>query len=243
MSHFMYELSIILPSYNEAHRLASSLTAIKQAVQAATDSYEIIIVDDGSSDNTVSVARLLTQENIIFITYVANQGKGYAVRQGMQRARGKYHLFMDVDLATSLDALATFYQLMKNNEVDVLIGDRKSNPDNQKIRQPLARRLLGTGFTFLSQILLHCPLHDFTCGFKMFTQEASEIIFKRQRINRWSFDSEILFIAQKHHCVIKEIPVTWQHQPNSKVRLSADIPSSLKGLVQIRINDMRELYQ
>lgn len=239
----MPQLSLILPSFNEAHRLKASLTEIEKALQAVVDDYEIIIINDGSTDDTLTVAQGLTNEKILLISYATNQGKGYAVRQGMQRAQGQYHLFMDVDLATSLDAIGIFFQSIKNQGADVLIGDRKSDFSNQKIPQPLTRRVLGAGFTFLSQMLLNCPLHDFTCGFKMFTKKASQTIFKYQRINRWSFDSEILFIAKKHRFTIKEIPVIWQHQPNSKVRLGTDILTSLKGLFQIRLNDAQGLYK
>lgn len=237
------ELSIVLPAFNEGHRLIQSLNAIKSALESITPNYEIIIVDDGSLDNTVAVARGLTSENVILITYALNQGKGYAVRQGMQRARGKYHLFMDVDLATSLDAIKHFYHVMHADNADIIIGNRKSMPKGAKQSQPWTRRVLGYGFTLLSKIILNCPFNDFTCGFKMFKQQASAMLFKYQRINRWSFDAEILFLAHKYRFVVKEIPVAWQHRPFSKVRLSTDMLSSLKDLIQIRINNARHLYQ
>ena len=236
------DISIILPAYNEGHRLAKSILLIQEAVLPLTSYYEIIIVNDGSSDNTHIEADRLANTNISVISYDKNRGKGYAVKVGMVRAKGKFHLFMDVDLATDLKAMAEFYRSMQENPVDILIGDRKTDTNVQHVKQPYLRRMLGRVFTWLSQMVLHCHFRDFTCGFKMFTSGASQRIFACQRIDRWSFDSEILFLAEKYHLKVREIPVIWRHQGNSKVNLWKDILSSFQGLIAIRINDFKGIY-
>lgn len=236
------DISIVLPAFNEERRLADSVDLIEKAAASLTPNYEIIIVNDGSKDKTLYEANRLIKRNISVISYEENQGKGYAVKQGMLKAQGKIHLFMDVDLATDLKALAEFYLFMKNNPVDIVIGDRKTDSNSQHIKQPHVRQVLGKGFTWLSQILLNCPFHDFTCGFKMFTSEASWQIFSLQQIKQWSFDSEILFIAQKLNLKVNEMPVIWRHQGNSKVRPFNDVLSSLAGLIRIKLNDSKGLY-
>lgn len=236
------ELSIILPAYNEGHRLVSSVRSIVENIDHFLPTYEVIIVNDGSTDNTLAEAKRLSREDVLVISYDKNEGKGFAIRQGMLKARGKFRLFMDVDLATDLKAIRGFYQIMASQPVDVLIGDRKSDSSFQRVRQPSLRRLLGKGFTLLSQVLLVCPFKDFTCGFKMFTARSAQLIFSRQRIRRWSFDSEVLFIARKYGLAVREVPVIWRHQGQSKVRLVRDILSSLSGLLLIKWNDLKGLY-
>ena len=237
------EISIILPAYNEAFRLANNVAKIEETIAAITPYFEIIIVNDGSNDQTYLLATGLIKKNIFVISYPNNQGKGHAVKQGMLKAQGKYHLFMDVDLATSIDSINQFYNFMKQYPVDILIGDRKTEPSKQKNKQPFLRRILGQCFIWLSQMILNCPIQDFNCGFKMFTAESSQTIFSRQLINRWVFDAEILFIAKKNNFKIRTLPVVWSHQESSKVRLVKDIFTSFLELLQIRYNNWQGLYK
>ena len=243
MSKDSLMLSIILPAFNEGHRLLDSLQKIMTAVAGVTSGFEIIIVDDGSSDDTLAKAKSMEGPAVKVIGYAPNKGKGYAVKKGILAARGRYRLFMDVDLATSLESIGEFVKLIEAGNADIIIGDRKSDMNRQIIPQPFSRQFFGAGFTMLSRLLLNCRVNDFTCGCKLFTDEACETVFSRQRIDRWAFDSEILFIAQKHGLRILESPVIWRHQHNSKVRLFKDIFTSLMGLLEIRLNDAKGLYQ
>jgi dolichyl-phosphate beta-glucosyltransferase len=236
-------LSVILPAYNEAKVIADNLNAVKRKLASLNISYEIIVVNDGSTDDTLSKINGMVSSQIKVFSYEKNRGKGFAVNWGMKYATGAYRLFMDADLATALEEIPKFLTTIENYHFDVLIGNRKIDPSLQKVKQPLFRRIFGMGFTWLSGLFVGRKFTDFTCGFKMFTASAADMIFMRQRIYNWAFDSELLFIALKHNLVIHEIPVVWHDKRNSKVRLLRDILTSLGGLFKIRFNQIRGLYR
>jgi len=237
------ELSIILPAYNEGLYIEDSLKKIQDVVDKLNVTYELIVVDDGSTDNTLLKVKRCESSQVKVVTYFQNRGKGYAVKEGMLYAQGKYRLLMDVDLSTSLSAIERFLNLMRTNDYDVVIGNRKTHPHLQKIRQPWYHRFFGKGFTWLSCLMIGCFLNDFTCGFKMYRKEAADIIFKRQRIFNWAFDAELIYIAMQHHLKIHQEPVEWSHHPDSKVRLFNNIVTSLAGLMQMRINGLKGYYR
>ncbi len=237
------KLSVILPAYNEGNKIEQNTKLLKKELDSLNINYEIIIVNDGSVDDTLARAQKCESTNIRVLSYTPNRGKGYAVKYGMFHTTGQYRLFMDVDLSTSLDSIEKFWKLMCQNNYDMIIGNRKMDPLLQKVRQPLYRRVLGTGFTWLSSLMIGRRFTDFTCGFKMFTQNAVEVIFKRQKINNWAFDTELIYIALLHRLKIHEVPVEWAHHPGSKVRVRRDMLTSLYGLIKIRANQIRGLYQ
>lgn len=233
-------LSIIIPVFNEQKRI-KNLTKIIHYLKNQKFSWELIIVDDGSTDNTKRVLKSLKNKlKFKLLSYSPNLGKGFAVKTGMLKALGKYRLFLDIDLSTPIDELEKFMPLLEKN--DILIGSRKLKTSNLLIRQTFIRELLGKLFTILSQIVLLLNVSDFTCGFKCFSQKAVEQIFIRQTINRWGFDSEILYIGGKKKFAIKEIPITWKNDPMTKVEFPQDIINSLLELAKIRINSLRGLY-
>ena len=236
-------LSIILPAYNEGPKVKASVGKIEERMRLWDISYELIVVDDGSCDDTLKMVRECASDRIRVFSYERNQGKGYAVQYGMLRAKGEYRIFMDVDLSTSLEEMEKFFNEIRKKEFDVVIGTRKADPSLQKIRQPFYRRFLGGVFTKLSGFFVGCAISDFTCGFKMYTKSAAEIIFKRQRISGWSFDTELIYIAALHGLKIRELPVVWSHDSDTKVRVIQDIISSLLGLFKIRLNAARGLYR
>lgn len=239
----LVELSVIIPVYNEETEIIANLQTVQNKLGSMGITYEIIVVNDGSSDQTLLKAQTYASNNVIVLTYPENQGKGYAVRHGMLHAAGKFRIFMDIDLSTSLDAFDTFLARMRLGDCDLIIGDRKSDPTNQKIKQPFYRRFLGRGFTWLSCICVGYNIKDFTCGFKIFHKKAAEIIFQRQRINRWAFDTEIIYIALSHKLRLGEMPVTWENHHQSTVRPLRDILTSLLGLLQIKINMLQGTYR
>lgn len=237
------KLSIILPAHNEGTRITESLRKIVQKMESLSMPYEIIVVDDGSTDDTIAQARSYASKDINVLSYGKNRGKGYAIRQGMRNAQGEHRLFMDVDLSTSLDAIDQFLGIFKDQSFDIIIGNRKNNPSLQEVRQPLYRRFFGEGFTRLSSLMVGRPFTDFTCGFKMYNRKAADIIFQRQRIFNWAFDTELIYIAVLHRLKIFEAPVLWRHYEGSKVRVVRDIIGSLISLIKIRINAAKGLYQ
>jgi dolichyl-phosphate beta-glucosyltransferase len=243
MSQKNIELSLVFPAYNEGKAIAFNVKKTADKLEEWGINYEMIIVNDGSVDDTVDQVKPLLNNQISLLSYAQNRGKGYAVNYGMKHVVGKYRLFMDVDLATSLDEIPKVLTTIKHHQFDVIIGNRKIDPSMQVVKQPLYRRIFGAGFTWLSSIFVGRKFTDFTCGFKLFKAEAAEAIFMRQRIFNWAFDTEIMFIAMRHKLVIHETPVVWYDQRNSKVRLLRDIATSMAGLIQIRLNNLKGLYR
>lgn len=234
-------LSIIIPIYNEEKRI-NNLEKIISYFKKQKYSQEIILVNDGSADKTLKTLKSLKyQSKFKLLSYPQNFGKGYAIKTGMQEAAGKYRLFLDIDLSTPVDEVEKILPYLE--KFDIVIGSRKMKSSNLITRQPLVREFLGKIFTSLSQIVLQLKITDFTCGFKCFSQKAAEEIFSRQTINRWGFDSEILYIGKKRKFSIKEIPVTWTDDPRTKVKFPQDIINSLKELLMIRINSYIGLYK
>ncbi|MBU0569235.1 glycosyltransferase [Patescibacteria group bacterium] len=235
-------LSIVIPVYNESKRL-NTLPTICRYLKKQKYKSELILVNDGSIDNTLSLLKKMKlPKKIKIISYIENQGKGHAVKKGMLVARGDYKMFFDIDLATPLKFVNIFLKQARKGS-DVIIGSRKVRGAKLIKRQPLLRETLGKGFTFLSCLTLGVNVTDFTCGFKLFSKKATKEIFSRSLINGWGFDAEILFLAQKCSFQIEEIPVTWKDNSATRVRLSKDIINSLKELIHIRANYLKNVYR
>lgn len=236
-------LSIIIPAYNEEKRIATVLDAIVSFMANKDYNYEVIVVDDGSIDDTVAVVNSYQQQlsNLTVMTQTVNHGKGYAVRIGMLNASGRYRLFLDADNATQFDDINSFWQYIENGH-DIVIGSRYLQGSKIVIKQPLYRRLLGRVANLLIQILAVWGIKDTQCGFKLFTAKASEDIFSCQVIDRWGFDFEILAIAQKKGYKIKELPVSWHHIGESRVRPIKGALKTLWELLIIKKNLLIGLY-
>jgi len=237
-------LSIIIPLYNEERRIAS-LLKISEYLKSQKFTSEVLLVNDGSIDNTFLklkklIENLPNKKNYKIISYRENKGKGYAIKKGMLEAMGQYRLFTDIDLSTPINEFNNFLPLLK--DYSIVIGSRKRKGAKLLKHQSELREKLGKGFTKLSQLSLGLNLTDFTCGFKCFSSESAEAIFSRQKIERWGFDSEILFLAKKLHFSIKEVPVTWENDTETKVRLPQDIIISLSDLIKIRLNEFKKFY-
>ena len=233
-------LSVIIPLYNEEKRL-DNLSRIYEYLNKHRWNYEILLINDGSSDNTLSKLKQLNKKfRSSIISYQRNRGKGFAIREGILKANGEFRLFTDIDLSTPINEFDKFIPHLNN--FDVLIGSRRKKGARFIIHQPMFREQLGKGFTKLSQLTLGLRQTDFTCGFKCFSKEAAEKIFFRQKIDRWGFDTEILFISKKMGLSVKEIPVVWKNDIETRVKLPRDIITSLVDLVKIRFNDFMGLY-
>lgn len=229
-------LSVIIPAYNEEVRLVKTLESVGLFLNKQNYQSEVVVVSDGSTDKTAEVANSFKDKikNLKVLDYKENHGKGYGTRLGMLEAKGLVRLFMDADNSTSLDQIDSFLPYFKQGFA-VVIGDRDLKGSKLKARQPFYKELLGDMGNFLIQILAVPGIEDTQCGFKAFSGEATEQIFKRMTVDRWGFDIEALAIANKLGYKIKPLPVVWVNDANSKVKLSGYI-NTLIELFRIKSN-------
>jgi len=234
-------LSVVIPVFNEEKRI-DNLLKIDKVLLKLSQPTEIIVVNDGSNDKTLKLLkRFNVNTPLRIISYKVNKGKGYAVKKGMLAAHGKYRLFMDIDLSTKPEQIMKFLKKIEKG-YDVVIGSRKIKGARVTNRQSILRENLGKTFTALSKVVLEVPISDFTCGFKMFRDSASYKIFRLQKLNRWGFDSEILFLAVRKKLRLIEVPIEWENKPYSKVKFPQDLIGSFIELLQIRINYYKGRY-
>ena len=234
-------LSIIIPIYNETTRL-NKLAEVYNFLDRQKFSSELIIVDDGSDKQAKELIRQLQKKYTFhLVEYATNKGKGYAIKRGMLQASGEYRLFTDLDLSTPLTDFEKFSPFL--SKYPVVIGSRKTKGARVLVHQSFIRENMGKVFTLLSQIILGLRVSDFTCGFKCFSEEAAKKIFSHVTINRWGFDSEVVFLAHKYRFFIKEVPVVWKDEPNTRVKFPRDAIVSFSELLQIRWNDFMGKYK
>ena len=232
----MTHLSVVVPAYNEEERLPRTLRRLHEYYEAQEYEFDVIVVSDGSSDRTGDVVRAFSQDHPHFrlIEYPANRGKGYAVRAGIFEATGDIILFCDADLATPQEETEKLLAHMDAG-ADVAIGSRPLRESKLERHQPLYRELLGRGFNKLVQLLAIRGIEDTQCGFKMFTNGAANAIFRRCKLDGFSFDFESLMVARDLGYKIDEVPIRWSHQEGSKVVLLRDGPNMLTDLVRLRM--------
>jgi len=233
-------LSVVIPVFNESRRI-HHLGEVQAFLDSQDFTSETIVVDDGSSDDTLQkLSPWKGQERFQIISYHPNRGKGYAIKRGMGQAAGEFRIFMDIDLSTSLEEFHKFLPFLWSH--DIVIGTRKDIKGNIVEHQPWIREALGKGFTFLSRVMLQVWLSDFTCGFKCFSAKAANAIFPRLTIDRWGFDSEILFLAKRFGFSVEEVTVRWKNDRLTRVKFPQDIIRSFSDLLTIRLNDLRGVY-
>lgn len=233
-------LSIIIPVYNEQKRL-KNLETIFAYLKKQSFTSEIIVVNDGSNDKTRTILKKLSQQYpITIVSYKENAGKGFAIKKGMLQANGLYRLFTDIDLATPIETIDTFMKYL--HKFPVVIGTRKHKKAKIITHQPKLREFMGKTYTTITNILLELQISDFTCGFKCFSEKAAEEIFSKVTTKRWSFDAEVIYLASRYQYTIREIPLRWSHEPNTKVRLPHDVIFSFLELIKIKINIIHGRY-
>ena len=237
-------LSLIIPAFNEDRRIGQSLERILSFFRAQSYPFEIIVVDDGSTDRTVEVVRgfAASDPQLRVEPQPQNRGKGEAIRKGMLLAGGKYLFFSDADLSVPIEAVPDFLSRLEAG-YDVAVGSRRTAGAVIEVHQPIHRELMGKVFTRLSNLILGLRLKDFTCGFKAFRRDAARALFSRQRLGGWSFDSEILYLAKSKGYRIAEVPVVWRNDEATKVRLGRDVVRSFVDLWNIRINHALGKYR
>lgn len=236
-------LSVIIPAYNEEERLAKSLPAVREfLVQRLGSSWELIIVDDGSADNTAGVADdFFEPGEVTVVRNERNRGKGYSVRQGMRAAKGSVLLFSDADLSTPIADFDKLYDYIRQG-YDVAIGSRSLSGSNVTVHQAWYREGMGKVFNKLVCLLVVDGFIDTQCGFKCFRKEVADTVLPKMTIDRFSFDVELLFLAQKAGYKIAEVPVEWHNVLQSRVRIVRDTLNMLCDLFRIRINDLMGKY-
>lgn len=237
------EVSLVIPAYNEARRIGPTLDAVLAWIGTRPERYELIVVDDGSEDGTLEVvwARLRGVGEVRVHRQVPNQGKGAAIRAGMERATGRFRVFFDADLAVPLGCLPGLLEALRAG-ADVAVGSRRAPGAVIEVHQPRAREALGRGYTWLARGLLGLGVRDVTCGFKGFRERAAGAIFSRLRVRSWSFDAEVLYLARRLGYRVVEVPVRWRNDGMTHVRLPRDLAGSLAGLLAIRLNACRGAY-
>jgi dolichyl-phosphate beta-glucosyltransferase len=235
-------LSLVIPVFNEEHRIAAGLTQALHYLHKQTYGWEIIIVDDGSTDKTMLQAKRLLKEvtHKQLIAHPFNQGKGAAIRTGMLAARGEFVIFSDIDFSTPIETVETLLKALKT--ADVAIGVRRHPKSLVTVHQPPVREFLGQCFTKLTNLVATPGIYDVTCGFKGFTQSAAQKLFTKMRVSEWAFDAELLFLARKYGFTISQVPVTWANNPATKVNMLRDGLVTLKDLARIRIGDFLGVY-
>ncbi len=236
------ELSVIIPVFNEEKRVKRGLTEILGFMRKQHFSWELIVVDDGSTDKTTAIAgRILKGTDSARLIRNPHLGKGGAIKKGILCATGQWIVFLDVDLATPIEELEKFMALRADN--DILIGSRKMKGAQIIVHQPKFREFGGKVFTLLTNILVTRGISDITCGFKLYKTSLAKKLFHKARLSDWSFDAEVLFLAQKMGAKIKEIPVSWTDNPHTKVTLLKDTINAFLGLLKIRLNDWTGKYK
>jgi len=240
-------ISIVVPAYNEEVRLKESLRKIDAYLRERQVSCEIVVVDDGSSDRTADIATAYASNcvehcSVRVLINERNRGKGYSVRRGMLEARGIYALLTDADLSSPIDELPKLEEYVVNQAYDVAIGSRDVPGSAVEIHQSWMRENAGRVFNRIVRLSTGLPFWDTQCGFKLFKMGTCKEVFRKQRLERFAFDVEVLYIASKWGLQIAEVPVVWRHAEGSKVRLFPDAPLTGLDLLKIRLSDVRGLY-
>jgi dolichyl-phosphate beta-glucosyltransferase len=236
------ELSIIIPSYNEEVRLPATLTRIAAYTRSSNRAIEVIVVDDGSRDNTVAVAEKFRSEipSLRVVSNGKNRGKGYSVRHGMQEARGNIVLFTDADLSAPIEEVEKLLPAMTTH--DVAIGSRAMDRSQITVHESRFREFAGIIFNKIVRLILWLPFVDTQCGFKAFNRVPCKIIFEQQTIERFGFDPELLYLARHHGLRSVEISVRWGHSPATKVSMMRDSIQMFIDVFVIRWNSLTGKY-
>src|SRR6266567_6016140 len=231
-------LSIVVPAYNEAARLSSTLPKILTYLNDARSSAELILVDDGSKDETRPVAeKCLAGTGAVaarVIHYEENRGKGYAVRTGLLAARANIALFSDADLSTPITEIPKLVDPIRRGECDLTFGSRALDRSLIGVHQPWRREQGGRVFNLLVRLATGLPFWDTQCGFKAFRLDVCRSILEAARVDGFAFDVELLYLAQRAGLRIREIPVRWNHAEGSKVSFFRDSLRMLREVISLR---------
>ncbi len=241
------ELSIIIPAYNEEARLGKTIDEILNYIKAENLDAEVIVVDDGSSDSTVEVAKKTFEKHSQIqtdaIRYEQNRGKGYAVKTGLKAAKGKIALFSDADLSTPIEELPKLIKPIQKGDFDITLGSRALDRSLIGERQPWRREQGGKVFNLFVRTLTGLPFWDTQCGFKAFNMEKFRPLLEVMQIEKFGFDVEFLYVAHHAGLRLKEIPVRWNNDDRTKVNIFRDSLRMFNEVREIRKNSKLRLYE
>ena len=233
-------ISVIVPAYNEEKRIEKTIMAIYETLLKQDDGFEIVVVNDGSCDQTEQVVKGLENAHIRLVSYEINKGKGGAVKCGIDHAKGDYILFTDADLPYPPENIEKAKKLLEK-DVDVVLGIRQKSQTGQKY--PWYRTVMSKGFGFFVQSVLRLKEKDTQCGFKGFRKEAAREIFKRVHLTGWGFDVETIFVAHKLGLTIGRLEVLLFHEnKNSKINVIKTTLSMMREVFQVKKNNKEGLY-
>ena len=237
------EYSIVIPAYNEAARIVGALDAVVACIRRSRWRAEVVVVDDGSRDETAEIVRAYAAiaPEVRLLQNPGNRGKGYSVRNGLLHSFGEIVMFTDADLSAPIEEAEGLFAAIAAG-ADIAIGSRWLERTRQTIRQPLYRQFFGRCFNAVTRMVMGLPYADTQCGFKAFTRAAAQTVFQLQTIERWGFDPEILFIALKRGFRIVEVPVSWAHDERTRMSYLKDGMQMLKELAIIRWNAFTGRY-
>ena len=240
-------LSIVIPAYNEEARIGPTLERITRHLGSRDVSFELLIVDDGSSDRTLEmVDHFARQENLPGPIHIhrnaTNRGKGYSVRRGMLEAQGIYALFTDADLSAPIEEIFKLEKEVAECGGDIAFGSRDVKGSDVRVHQPWWRELSGKIFNRFVRLCTGLPYQDTQCGFKLFRMSCCKELFEKQTIFDFGFDVELLYVARKWGLGMKEVPVVWRHSTGSKVQFVPHAFGMLVDLLKIRVNDWKGRY-
>ncbi len=233
-------ISVVIPAYNEEWRILPTIGAIATHISSLDVPWELIVADDGSTDSTAELVEELDLVNLKLLTTPTNGGKGSAVRRGVLAAQGELVLFADADQSTPIEQIESLIARIDEGD-DVVVASRAAEGADVA-NKSLSRKVFSAGLSMIVRGIFRIPVADTQCGFKLFTAEAADLLFRRQLIDEFSFDLEVLYLAGKLDLKTSEVPVTWIDAPGSKVDAAKVAVEFLRDLAIIRWNDARGRY-
>jgi glycosyltransferase involved in cell wall biosynthesis len=234
------QLSVVIPAYQEATRLPLTIERILAHLSEQSIRFEILAVDDGSTDRTAElVEALAARDGRVRLIRLPHRGKGAAVRVGALAAAGRQIAFCDADLSHSVEDITRLPALL--NGAQVVIASREGE-GSRRVDEPFYRHLLGRAFNLIVRLVAVPGVQDTQCGLKCFTRQVAQELFSRQRVEGFGFDVELLFLARKRGYRVLEVPVTWRHVPASRVDPVRDTPLMLRDVLRVRLNDLLGRY-
>lgn len=239
------ELSIVIPAYNEEKRIGPTLRAVGDYLARRGRRAEILVVDDGSGDGTVRRVEQLASEipGLRLIRNDRNRGKGFSIRHGFAQCRAELVLLTDADLSAPIEELDRLLPAVREGGNAIAVGSRAVDPARVEIRQGWLRQTMGKGFNRIVRLLTGLAIRDTQCGFKLLRREPLIPVFRMARVDRFSYDVEILYLAHRRGLGIAEIPVRWRNSPQSKVRILADSLQMFWDVVRIALRDRAGAYR
>jgi dolichyl-phosphate beta-glucosyltransferase len=236
-------LSIVIPAYNEQERLVASLEKIAAYLDASGTDAEILVVDDGSKDRTAELAAgALKGRRGRVLRNGDNRGKGYSVRHGVLEARGRFVLLTDADLSTPIEEHAKLAMVIRDRDLDVVIGSRALPNSDVQVRQGWVRKRMGRTFNTIIRTVTGLPFRDTQCGFKLMDRDRVKPLFDKMVVNRFAFDVELLFLCARFGLSVADVPITWRNAPGSKVSLLGDPLNMIADVLRVRWRFRRGLY-